>query len=597
MYTLTHRMIAKKMAIERSEAVDASLYTLYECRDESRTPWKKNPLGTFSRRLDPGERPFAVVASWVARGVVAQSRFVLDSSATPDEQQQQQPALLVAFAGEPLGRPIPAQPSAPALMQPVAMTSVACSAPGQSTALARGTSPTLQPSPVQPSSSTSTSTAPTGNSSSSPGATAQGDDTEADVRACLDFVNEQLSKRGTVVHDISELRSGVPLIHLLECLTDVKIAHYHEHPRCKEEELANWTIALKFLQLQGCTLQNSIPEDFFYGSVTTLLSLLAVIAKHFHDTPPIAKALRKSMLLRRYSRRLHPPASDPATAPTATTQQDQPAKPESTTSAEATPSTEAIAALVKKEKELADKEAFLTSWERSLQQREEDLLRRERLFQQQLQSAPGPLGTSPSGPRLLQVPTGASGPAGRTPVSTGVPGSTSANLFAMIQRRISRCERGLQRPVSMATQPRAELGMEPPPGLIRVQIIGEATDSLQTQSVSFRYQPEQTVRELLKQVCAKKMLKEEEWSLKFMNMDVTCSGDLTIGELGVIALRMCKKKPGDIVASDLGSFCDEFEPAVDVEHAAASAHAEEDDGLRRSTFNIEHIQESELPPL
>jgi hypothetical protein len=72
-------IVVKKVKIERSAAEAAAMaqtHALYEARDESKTPWRRSPLGTWSRRVDAAERPYAIVQSWVARGIVPQSRFL-----------------------------------------------------------------------------------------------------------------------------------------------------------------------------------------------------------------------------------------------------------------------------------------------------------------------------------------------------------------------------------------------------------------------------------------------------------------------------------------------------------------------------------------
>jgi hypothetical protein len=138
------------------------------------------------------------------------------------------------------------------------------------------------------------------------------------------------------------------MIFLLERLSDLRIRPYFAAPRTKAEELANWETALRFLRLHGVEIAGCIAEDLYYGSPQTTLSLLAVVAKHFSETPPMAKALRKSVLLRKY-REL---------------------KGERRTSGSgdcrSRDSSSSMEAIRKKEVELAEKEQFLGQWEREL---------------------------------------------------------------------------------------------------------------------------------------------------------------------------------------------------------------------------------------
>lgn len=65
-------------------------------------------------------------------------------------------------------------------------------------------------------------------------------------------------------------------------------------------------------------------------------------------------------------------------------------------------------------------------------------------------------------------------------------------------------------------------------------------------------------------------------------MDVTCSLDLTVGDLGVVALRLVKRS-GEVGVADLGDLVDQFEPAVvDMERVPEIS----DEGLRVSTFRL-----------
>jgi hypothetical protein len=89
-----------------------------------------------------------------------------------------------------------------------------------------------------------------------------------------------------------------------------------------------------------------------------------------------------------------------------------------------------------------------------------------------------------------------------------------------------------------------------------VHIYGEeGSDLFQSQVITLRYQPEIDLKELLKQVCQRKRLKEDEWAFKFLNMDVTCSLDLSVGDLGVVALRLVKRSE-EVGVSDLGDLVD-----------------------------------------
>jgi len=179
-----------------------------------------------------------------------------------------------------------------------------------------------------------------------------------------------------------------------------------------------------------------------------------------------------------------------------------------------------------------------------------------------------------------------------------------ATLLGMLQRRLTRVERPNPKIIASATlnsaaqaaNKQSELA-DSSPALFRVTICGESR-GYESQTISLKYQPELTVKALLEQVCTRKMLKENDWVLKFVNVDVTCAPELTIGDLGVVALRLCPKSSNAVAASDLGALCDEFDAVVDTDtipelsSSLAEKHSEAL-GMRQTTFDIASIQEGQ----
>lgn len=180
-----------------------------------------------------------------------------------------------------------------------------------------------------------------------------------------------------------------------------------------------------------------------------------------------------------------------------------------------------------------------------------------------------------------------------------------AALLGMLQRRLTRAERPSARVLAGATLSSAaqaanrqsELA-DTSPALLRVAVCGADGRAPEAQTVSLPYQPELTARALLAQVCTRKMLRPDDWVLKFVNVDVTCAPELTIGELGVVALRLCPRAGRAAAAADLAALCAAFDPVVDTDaipelSSSLAERRSEALGMRQSTFDLATIQEAQ----
>jgi len=488
-------------------------------------------------------------------------------------------------------------------------------------------------------------------------------------QACLKFVNGQLKSVNVVVEDIEEFRNGHLIILLLESLTHLSIKPHFIAPKTKEESLANWSASLKFLQSYGCSIRGAIPEDCYYGTQTTIISVLAIVLKHFQEMPAVTSALRKSIIIQNCStpkETLPPAPSQPAPQlpPSVLQQLSQPSPspqlplgpapappiptvplpagfPSQPISSPPRPVPNAMEMAMQQkelffsewEKELKKRENEITGHEKSLAQREKDLdLLEDRLFRLeksleerekalilrennlitakvQASNASCPIAV-PSAPSTESGNASASGSTASSPAPPGYVDTIpqrkgGATLFGMLQRRLTRVEKPLPKVLNAASLSSAAQAAnkhseltDSSPALFRVTICGAESRGYENQIISLKYQPELTVKELLEQVCTRKMLRENDWVLKFVNVDVTCAPELTIGDLGVVALRLCPKSSNTVAASDLGALCDEFDAVVDTDTIPelSSSYAEKRNealGLRQSTFDIATIQDAQ----
>ena len=689
------RMIARKLAIERRVCVPVGDCTLFECRDDSPAPWKASQFGSTYRVVGMGELPFEIIRGWVEQLLTACSRFVMVFK--EQQQQQQQPSTTTAAATE------TAPQHANKAWRPSATLQISDLLPGtlgeqspQPPHVANSTATTTTAAPTTaPAAAVAAANAPAATTGTTPepvrkeqraGARSSvclvksgAGQEDAVVRdACLRFVNVQLRSVHAAVSSIDEFRSGHLIILLLESLTGLTIRPHHAQPRTKEESLANWAAGLKFLQSYGCSIRGAIPEDCYYGTETTIISVLAIILKHFQEMPAVTSALRKSIMIQTCA---------PAAAATTTTttsapvlqpnalQPPQPSRGSSTSTTEAKealpedfpqhPATRAPRPVLQPnalEMAAQQKELFLAEWERELQRREaeaaehaaavarreRDVAEREALLAQRVRElddreralalregttatatataaqqppaaaaaaaaattttrarsrTPSPGRTSSPSPS--PTPAAASAASGTAPGTRvdGVPQRKGgAALLGMLQRRLTRAERPSARVLASASLSTAaqaanrqsELAATAP-ALLRVTVCARGGEA---QVVSLRYQPELTVRALHAQVCTRRMLRPDDWVLKFANVDVTCAPELTIGELGVVALRLCPRAGRAAAAADLAALCAAFDAVVDTDaipelSSSLAERRSEALGMRQSTFDLATIQEAQ----
>ena len=684
------RMIARKLAIEKRVCVPVGDCTLFECRDDSPVPWKASQFGSTYRVVGMGELPFEIIRGWVEQLLTARSRFVM---VFKEQQQQQQPAATAAPDAAPqhpnkawrpsatlqisdllpgtLGEQSP-QPPRVSGCSGASASSAAAPAAAPAAATAARTSQPAAPQAATATTATVTATTPeparkeqrAGARSSVCLVKSGAGQEDAVVRdACLRFVNVQLRSVHAAVGSIDEFRSGHLIILLLESLTGLTIRPHHAQPRTKDECLANWSAGLKFLQSYGCSIRGAIPEDCYYGTETTIISVLAIILKHFQEMPAVTSALRKSIMIQTCA----PPVAAPAPAAAA------PAASASTAAAAAAavprgssagalpedfpqhPATRAPRPVLQPnamEMAQQQKELFFAEWEKELKRREaeaaeheaavarreRDVAEREALLAQRARelddrekalairegtnapSAPAATATATTAtaararsrtpsPGRASSPSPSPQPAGTAGAGARVEGvpqrKGGAALLGMLQRRLTRAERPSARVLAGATLSSAaqaanrqsELA-DTSPALLRVAVCGADGRAPEAQTVSLPYQPELTVRALLAQVCTRKMLRPDDWVLKFVNVDVTCAPELTIGELGVVALRLCPRAGRAAAAADLAALCAAFDPVVDTDaipelSSSLAERRSEALGMRQSTFDLATIQEAQ----
>lgn len=654
------RMIARKLAIERRVCVPVGDCTLFECRDDSPAPWKASQFGSTYRVVGMGELPFEIIRGWVEQLLTARSRFVMvfkeqqqpasptttaaaasDPSAAPQQHPNKawRPSatlqisdLLPGTLGEQSPQPVHAVPATAAVATTAATTTTSATAAATTTTPETGRKETRDVREQKAGARSSVCLVKSG----------EGQEDAVVRDACLQFVNAQLRGAHVAVARIDEFRSGHLILLLLESLTGLSIRPHHAQPRTKEECLANWSAGLKFLQSYGCSIRGAIPEDCYYGTETTLISVLAIILKHFQEMPAVTSALRKSIMIQNCAP-IAPAVPAPTPAPSAATTSPAAAVPKKVALPEDFPQHPVTRAprpvLMPNAAEMAlqQKELFFAEWERELKrreaeaaeheaalaQRERDLAERAALLTQREQElaerekkvlaavplapAPAPAVAAPSSPQPQPPQQPQQQQPQQQQQSESVPQRKGgAALLGMLQRRLTRAERPNPRilasaslsSAAQAANRQSELA-DASPALFRVTICNNnSSSSGETQVVSLPYQPELTVRALLAQVCARKMLRAEDWVLRFVNVDVTCAPELTIGELGVVALRLCPRAGRAAAAADLAALCAAFDAVVDTDaipelSSAAAERRSEALGMRQSTFDLATIQEAQ----
>ncbi|KAH3756542.1 hypothetical protein Pelo_11653 [Pelomyxa schiedti] len=431
------------------------------------------------------------------------------------------------------------------------------------------------------------------------------------VIVCLEWANSILASRKISITDIVEdMRSGALLVFILEDLTNLKIQPMFPAPVQKENMITNLNTCLKFLQLNGCEITGCIGEDLFYGNQSVWVRLFGLIMKHYSTASSAERQMRRSSIIKRCSLSSKTSTTATGTSPTAnpattevssTPHNNGTSTPASNTSTSTPPASTTPIHLLS--------------------------------LQLQPPSSPAPL--PPNGGTSRGLSCSLSSPPPRPnppPHHSTVPSPTKTTESVSTEKEVSWQERERRateieprlRPVEHTTTQATFVSRRPsqlitptsstqessaPDGLLRIVISGEP-GVFESQTVAFKYQPELKMHQLMKQVCAKKMLNPDEWCFKFLNLDITCSMDLTLRDLGVVSIRLCKKAQGSVDAADLGKLCDEFDPVVDVTQvsgsqwnsSSSSQQSSHDDGggsgvddlgFKVTTYSFEQVADSE----
>eukprot|EP01105_Mastigella_eilhardi_P012363 TRINITY_DN2834_c0_g1_i6.p1 TRINITY_DN2834_c0_g1~~TRINITY_DN2834_c0_g1_i6.p1 ORF type:complete len:698 (+),score=157.18 TRINITY_DN2834_c0_g1_i6:159-2252(+) len=142
-------------------------------------------------------------------------------------------------------------------------------------------------------------------------------------------------------------------------------------------------------------------------------------------------------------------------------------------------------------------------------------------------------------------------------------GATSWVSFASHLRNFHKMDSLRHR---LASKSQQKVKQPEAPSFLHVVVAGAAAEELELQ-----YQPDLTVKQYVNLTCEKKKLNPRLYCFKFLQENVIVPMDVTLGDLGMLSLRLCPKAIGDVHAADLNALCDEVEAIVDVSGSEAGS--------------------------
>ncbi|KAK6079852.1 Alpha-actinin-like protein 1 [Seiridium cupressi] len=96
------------------------------------------------------------------------------------------------------------------------------------------------------------------------------------------WLNTKIESRGLEVKDlVTDLSSGVILIHLLECLSQESLGRYAAKPKLRVQRFENANLALDFVKSRGIQMTNIGAEDVVDGNRKIILGLIWTLILRF----------------------------------------------------------------------------------------------------------------------------------------------------------------------------------------------------------------------------------------------------------------------------------------------------------------------------